>query len=462
MADAFVQVAPDSSGKLIDNTSLVIAGSTLYRQRVQITGTSATDIAPVTSSGGLAVNVTGGILTSLALVTSLSSGLMYQGTSPWVTLAATSGGAQPVVQSATPWTVVSSTTGGAIAVSTVTSLTSATVFQGLTPWPVVASTTGGSQPVSLQNTLPLSVVASTTGGNVPVSLVVGSTSSLQLVQHTTSGGNQPVSIVVGSTSSLQLVQHTTSGGNQPVSIGAGSTSSLQLIQAATSGGAQPVAQSTTPWLVVASSTGGAQPVIQSATPWTVVASTTGGNAPVFLGNTLPLSVTASTTGGNLPVTVQNNANVTVTAIARATQPGAIADGTVSNATIDTKGRQIVTVSQVRQLITQVFLQLASTCETVLLAGTSGTYHDLMALVISAATSNTIGATVSFKDSSGGATKIILNTGTSVAGMSLPVVVDFDPPWKHSTATSTGSAWTTFLGSAAGTVNVSAQFSDWTS
>lgn len=464
MADSIVKIQSSTSGDTnIDNSAVTVAGSSVRRERIVIgDDTAATGLAPVTSSGGMLVTLAAG---TISILTSLTSATVYQGTTPWSTLAATSGGAQPVAQSSTPWSVV-------------------------------ASSTGGSQPVSVQNAL-LAITASSTGGAQPVSILVGSTSSLQLVQHTTSGGAQPVAITVGSTSSLQLVQAATSGGAQPVS----------------------ASQSSTPWLVVASSTGGAQPVVQSSTPWGVVASTTGGNAPVFLGNTLPLAVTASTTGGNVPVTatqnttpwtvvssttggaiaistqvsltsltsgtvyqgvtpwtvvasttggnapvtIQNAPSVIETAIARASMPGAIADGTVSNVSIDTKGRLVVTPIQIRQLTRSAYLQVVATGETILLAGASGTYHDLLYLVISSATSNIVGASCVIKDSSGGATQFRLNiqAGGSGGGAAPAVLGPFAPGWKHTTATSTGSAWTLNF-SIAGTYDVSALFADWTS
>jgi hypothetical protein len=54
MADGFVQVAPDSTGKKIDNTELTVGANTVERQRVNIADpTSATAIAGVTAGGAL-------------------------------------------------------------------------------------------------------------------------------------------------------------------------------------------------------------------------------------------------------------------------------------------------------------------------------------------------------------------------------------------------------------------------
>lgn len=488
MTDAYIQVAPDSSGKQVDNSSLVIAGSTVYRQRTNIAGQGATDLAPVTSSGGLAVAVTGGVITSIAVLASLSSALVYQGTSPWVVSLA--------------------------------SLSSATVYQGTSPWLTQAATSGGPQPVA-QSSTPWQVVASSTGGNQPVSIVAGSTSSLQLVQAATSGGNVPVSIVVGSTSSLQLVQAATSGGplsvvqsstpwlvvasttggNAPVFLGntlpllvvasttggsapvnailTPSTSNIQLVQAATSGGNAPVfLGNTLPLSVVASSTGGAQPVVQSATPWVVVSSTTGGavsvstvtsitSATVFQGtspwtvvasttggaqqviqSTTPWLVVASTTGGDVPVKPKG-AVLSTTLLASA-------EGALRNPAVDTFGRTIVTPFQTRQLTISKYLQVVATGETVLYASSSGVYRDLLFMCITPATSNTVSSPCTIKDSSGGATQFLLNIPSGGSSALVGTVVDLPAPWPQSTATSTGNAWTVNFG-AAGTYNVSALF-----
>jgi len=44
MADAFVQLAPDGSGKRVDNSSLTIAANTVYRQRISLGSDTATDL----------------------------------------------------------------------------------------------------------------------------------------------------------------------------------------------------------------------------------------------------------------------------------------------------------------------------------------------------------------------------------------------------------------------------------
>lgn len=57
MADAFTQVPPDSTGDKIDTEELTVGANTVNRQRVQIAGAAATDIAPVDSTAGVKVDL---------------------------------------------------------------------------------------------------------------------------------------------------------------------------------------------------------------------------------------------------------------------------------------------------------------------------------------------------------------------------------------------------------------------
>ena len=51
MADAYIVVTEDStSGKLVDNTSLTVGANTVYRQRVQVAGSSAAAFVEVLPS----------------------------------------------------------------------------------------------------------------------------------------------------------------------------------------------------------------------------------------------------------------------------------------------------------------------------------------------------------------------------------------------------------------------------
>lgn len=57
MADAFTQVPADSTGDKIDTEELTVGANTVNRQRIQIAGTSAAQIAPVSATDGLLVNL---------------------------------------------------------------------------------------------------------------------------------------------------------------------------------------------------------------------------------------------------------------------------------------------------------------------------------------------------------------------------------------------------------------------
>lgn len=57
MADSFTQVPPDSTGDKIDTEQLTVGANTVERQRIQIAGTGATDIAAVSSTAGLKVDL---------------------------------------------------------------------------------------------------------------------------------------------------------------------------------------------------------------------------------------------------------------------------------------------------------------------------------------------------------------------------------------------------------------------
>ncbi len=57
MSNSYIQVPPDSTGKKLDTEQLTVSAQTVERERVQIAGTADVDIAPVSSSDGLLVNL---------------------------------------------------------------------------------------------------------------------------------------------------------------------------------------------------------------------------------------------------------------------------------------------------------------------------------------------------------------------------------------------------------------------
>lgn len=56
MSDSYIQVPPDSTGKKTDCEELTVGANTVERQRIQVAGTAADDIAPVSKTEGLRVN----------------------------------------------------------------------------------------------------------------------------------------------------------------------------------------------------------------------------------------------------------------------------------------------------------------------------------------------------------------------------------------------------------------------
>ena len=86
MASGFIQVPPDSTGKLIDTDELVVGANTVERHRVRIAGAAATELAAVTSSAGVQVNISSGVVTmSSAQTVNVSSGIITStaATNPW-------------------------------------------------------------------------------------------------------------------------------------------------------------------------------------------------------------------------------------------------------------------------------------------------------------------------------------------------------------------------------------------
>ena len=53
MTDSYVQVAPDSTGKKLDTENLTVGSDSVHRQRTEITGASALEIARVKSTSPL-------------------------------------------------------------------------------------------------------------------------------------------------------------------------------------------------------------------------------------------------------------------------------------------------------------------------------------------------------------------------------------------------------------------------
>ncbi|MGI0034365.1 MAG: hypothetical protein ACRD98_00660 [Nitrososphaera sp.] len=57
MADSFVRVPPDSTGKAVDCASLTVSTTLVYRQRMQVAGIGATDIASIDATFGISADI---------------------------------------------------------------------------------------------------------------------------------------------------------------------------------------------------------------------------------------------------------------------------------------------------------------------------------------------------------------------------------------------------------------------
>lgn len=140
--------------------------------------------------------------------------------------------------------------------------------------------------------------------------------------------------------------------------------------------------------------------------------------------------------------------VKVGGVARQTNPTAVADADRVNATYDDLGRQVVVLSQVRDLTGHQHTQIASSSsETTIVTAVASTFLDLTSLVLTNQTATAVNCTI--KDSTAGTTRMIIAlpaSGGAVLNFPVPV-----------TQSATNNNWTCTLSSAAVTVNIFAQF-----
>jgi hypothetical protein len=133
--------------------------------------------------------------------------------------------------------------------------------------------------------------------------------------------------------------------------------------------------------------------------------------------------------------------------ARTTNPTAVADADRVRAIADKVGRQVVVVSQVRDLVTQATVVVSTTTETTIIAaGGAGVFHDVAAIVIFNRSTGSV--QVRIRDATGGAhiwaPQLPPSGGWAMA---------FPTPWKQGAA---NNNWTVELGTAATDVTVSLQ------
>ena len=110
------------------------------------------------------------------------------------------------------------------------------------------------------------------------------------------------------------------------------------------------------------------------------------------------------------------------AIARTTNPTAVADGADVSASFDKVGRQLVWPFQVRDLIATASALLSTGTETTLLAaGAAGVFHDL--LEITASNNSTVAQVVSIRDATAaGVVRTITAEANKSVSMRFPVPV----------------------------------------
>ena len=323
MATAQVPPAVGTSGQLIDVLT-INAGSTIYREVVAIGGFTSSGIAVVTTSGGLTVNVTSGLITlssatslssgivTLSSPTSLSSGIVTLSSVPTVTATAATNPWSSAPSFNIPFVSASS---GLVQISgtpTVVSASSGLVQISGTPTITIVGTSGAIAPATSSGGLSVTIVGGAASGSTAVNLVTSSgafypaTSSGGLGVTILSGsgaGSTAVNLVVtssggfayGSTGGGLLVELTNvdvlalSSGTVTLSSDIAISSGLVNLS---SGTPNYVTFSSTPLILTASS--GLLPVVVVGTSGGVTPSSTGGGLLVELSNVDQIALSSGT------------------------------------------------------------------------------------------------------------------------------------------------------------------------
>lgn len=168
-----------------------------------------------------------------------------------------------------------------------------------------------------------------------------------------------------------------------------------------------------------------------------------------LANVTTVATVSALTGGGVAHDGADSGNpVKVGGQARTTNPTAVADADRVNFTADDLGRQVVVLSQVRDLVTHQHTQIASSSsETTIGTAVASTFLDLTSLVLTNQTATAVNCTI--KDATAGTTRMIIALPASGGA-----VLNFPVPVPQA---SVNNNWTCTLSSAAVTVNVFAQF-----
>lgn len=146
--------------------------------------------------------------------------------------------------------------------------------------------------------------------------------------------------------------------------------------------------------------------------------------------------------GNIAHDTADRGNpIKVGGVGRTTNPSAIADGDRVNAFFDDLGRSVVTLHQVRDLVTKTTTSLATGTETTIVAAVAATYNDLV--LVTCHNDSTVAVTIAFRD---------VAVGAVVFRMTVPAADSrslwFNVPLPQTTV---NTAWTADMPDITGTI-----------
>lgn len=114
-------------------------------------------------------------------------------------------------------------------------------------------------------------------------------------------------------------------------------------------------------------------------------------------------------------------SVTETGVARTTNPTAVSDAGMVQASYDDLGRQLIVPHQVRDLVVTAQASTATLAEVTLLAGSAGVFHDLVEITCANNTSSAI--RISLRDATtGGIVKTFNILASDTVAQTFPVPV----------------------------------------
>lgn len=154
-------------------------------------------------------------------------------------------------------------------------------------------------------------------------------------------------------------------------------------------------------------------------------------------------------GGNVAHDAADIGNpVKIGGVARTANPTAVTGSDRVDATFDDLGRQVMVLSQVRDLVVHQHTEIASSSSevTILTAGAGGVFHDIVALVLTNQTGTAVVATI--KDGTGGTNRMKIALAANGGA-----VLNFPVPVPQGTA---ANNWTITLSNATTTVDVFVQ------